>query len=128
MQRIGRITPILPVALVTTLYANEPDSAYSALEIKARVLKLLEQLEARGHRAYIPRGDYNYAVDVGIRMLTLRNILQDDSGVLRASADERAIIYYYANSIAHLFKQADTSFNRVAKDSDKQAQSCEACE
>ena len=104
MQRIGNITPILPVALVTTLYTRDLSVQYSSMELKAAVLGLLDDLEARGYRAYIPRGDYNYAVDVGVRMLTLRHILVEDQGVLRANAEEHALLHYYANSIAHLFE------------------------
>jgi len=102
MQRVGEITPILPVALVTSLFAKDLDAQYSKLELKAAVLELLESLKAQGHRAYIPRGDYNYAVDVGVRMLTLRQILVDDEGVLSVNPKEHALINYYANSIAHL--------------------------
>lgn len=103
MQRVGKITPILPVALVTTLFARNPSSQFSIIELKAAVLEMLDQLESTGHRAYIPRGDYDYAIDVGVRMLTLRNILIDDAGMLSARSDELAIVEYYANSIAHLF-------------------------
>jgi len=103
MERIGNITPILPVALVTTLFERALSVQYSSMELKAAVLELLDDLEARGYRAYIPRGDYNYAVDVGVRMLTLRHILIEDEGLLRTNPDERALLEYYANSIAHLF-------------------------
>ncbi len=104
MLRIGNITPILPVALVTTLIVANPQREFSAIELKAEVLGLLTKLEAQGHRAYIPRGDYNYAVDVGVRMLTLRGILHDESGVLRANPAEMRLIAYYANSIRHLLQ------------------------
>ena len=102
MQRIGNITPILPVALVASLFVRDLSRQYSNIELKADVLALLEELEKKGHRAYIPRGDYNYAVDVGIRMLTLRNILDDDNGLLTVRPEEHTIMRYYANSIAHL--------------------------
>ena len=105
MQRVGNITPILPVALVTTLFANDPDDGFNMLQIKAGVLNLLNRLEALGHRAYIPREDYNYAVNVGVRMLVLRNILVETDVVLRARPEEKPIIQYYANSISHLFLQ-----------------------
>lgn len=103
MSRIGDIIPILPVALVATLFANKPEQAFTDMELKAEVLSLLDKLERRGHRAYIPRSDYHYAVDVGIRMLTLRGILIEEDGLYRAAAAERAIIDYYANSIVHLW-------------------------
>ncbi len=102
MQRIGNITPILPVALVTTLFARDTTARYSSLELKAEVLELLKDLEQRGYRAYIPRSDYNYAVDVGVRMLTLRNILEDNEGVFSARPEEHTLLRYYSNSIAHL--------------------------
>jgi len=106
MQRIGNITPVLPVALVTTLVVADPDRTFSSLELKASVLSLLEDLEARGHKAYIPRGDYNYAVDVGVRMLTLRGALLNEDGLLRANPVEIQLLNYYANSINHLLTKA----------------------
>lgn len=104
MQRIGNITPILPVALVTTLVIAEPERTFSSIELKACVLSLLEDLDTRGHKAYIPRGDYSYAVDVGVRMLTLRGALIDEAGLLRANPAELKLLTYYANSIAHLLR------------------------
>lgn len=109
MQAIGSITPILPVALVTTLIVNNPERSFSLIELKADVLTLLEKLESVGHTAYIPRGDYNYAVDVGVRMLTLRGALIDTDGVLRANREELALLNYYANSIAHLVASVRTT-------------------
>lgn len=102
MQRIGDITPILPVALVTTLVVANPDRDFTLIELKAELLSLLEHLELQGRNVYMPRGDYNYAVDVGVRMLTLRGILTDTDGVLRANKDEMPLLTYYANSIKHL--------------------------
>ncbi|MFK7997748.1 MAG: 1-acyl-sn-glycerol-3-phosphate acyltransferase [Granulosicoccus sp.] len=102
MKRIGDITPILPVALVTSLVTAQPDRKFSSMELKACVLALLEELEARGHKAYIPRGDYNYAVDVGVRMLSLRGLLLDEDGLLQANPAELQLLHYYANSICHL--------------------------
>ncbi|MGQ7843611.1 1-acyl-sn-glycerol-3-phosphate acyltransferase [Granulosicoccus sp. 3-233] len=104
MSRIGDITPILPVALVTTLFARAPEQTFTDMELKAQVLALLNSLEQRGHRAYIPRSDYHYAVDVGVRMLTLRGILLEEDGIYRAAETEQRIIRYYANSIAHLLR------------------------
>ena len=102
MQRIGNITPILPVALVTTLVVADPQRDYSSLALKADVLALLEKLQSSGRRVYIPRSNYNYAVDVGVRMLTMRGALIESDGWLRANPSEMRLLTYYANSIAHL--------------------------
>ena len=102
MRRVGAIVPILPVALVARVFAADPDEPLGRLELKRAVLDLLEMFERAGHHAYIPRGNRDYAVDVGIRMLTLRGILQERDGRLVANPDEMALIAYYANSIAHL--------------------------
>lgn len=104
MERIGNIVPILPVSLVTSIVTASPKRKFSVLELKAEVLELLTKLEQSGYRAYIPRGDDNYAVDVGVRMLVMRGILIDTDGVLRANPDEKPLLDYYANSISHLVK------------------------
>jgi glycerol-3-phosphate O-acyltransferase len=103
MAMIGRIIPILPVALVATVLTRYSDKSFSLIEMKAEVLKLLNDLESRGYRAYIPRGDYNYAVDVGIRMFTLRGIIDEHDGIFHVHSDQIALLNYYANSIKHLF-------------------------
>jgi len=108
MQRIGSITPILPVALVTHLFQKNPKRVYSEIELKREVLDLLDQLTELGHRAYIPRGDYDYAVNVGVRMLTLRRILFNNDGLLSANPKDTELISYYANSIAHLIPSEST--------------------
>ena len=39
------------------------------------------QLEARGAHVYLPRGDQDYAIDVGLRMLTLRHLVVESDGL-----------------------------------------------
>lgn len=102
MQRIGNIVPILPVSLVTTVVNANPQRSFSILELKADVLELLNQLQQTGYRAYIPRGDDNYAVDVGVRMLVMRGALLETDGLLQANPDEHQLLNYYSNSIRHL--------------------------
>ena len=103
LHKIGNIIPILPVALVSTVVI-EKKSAASELELKSAVFTLLGQLEANGYRAYIPRGDREYSVTVGIRMLTLRRILIEEAGMYRANPNDTHLLHYYANSISHLTK------------------------
>jgi glycerol-3-phosphate O-acyltransferase len=92
------------VALVATAFVAEPARAWSELELKAEALRRLQDLDARGAHVYIPRGDQGYAIDVGLRMLTLRRLVEEQDGLFRPVPGELPLLTYYANSIAHLFE------------------------
>ena len=102
MGEVARLVPVLPVSLVATVL-NSADRPLEELEIKARAQALMEQLEAKGAKLYVPRGDRDYAIAVGLRMLTLRHLVEESAdGLFAARANERPVLLYYANSIAHL--------------------------
>jgi hypothetical protein len=50
----------------------------------------------------VPRKDFDYAVNVGLRMLRLRRLVGERDGLFYAQAEEMPLLRYYANSIAHL--------------------------
>ena len=103
MAEVGSAVPVLPVALVATVLLRRPERALSELEIKSAVLRLMERAEAAGGSVYVPRENREYALEVGLRMLRLRRLIEDvGDGLLRARSEELALLRYYANSIAHL--------------------------
>ena len=61
----------------------------------------MARIEAGGAHVYVPRSDRDYAIDVGLRMLTLRHLLLEDDGLLHPNPAELVVLAYYANSIAH---------------------------
>ena len=101
MRRVGAVIPALPVSLVSTVLLNA-DGGLSALEVKAKTLRLMHSLIDAGVHAHIPREDDDYAVDVGLRMLRLRKLVTEEDGLLRANPNDLNILRYYANAIAHL--------------------------
>jgi glycerol-3-phosphate O-acyltransferase len=103
MESVARVIPAVPVSLVATVFVREPGRAWSELELKAAVLRLTGELETRGAHVYVPRGDQDYAIAVGLRMLTLRRLVESSDGLYRARPEELPLLAYYANSIAHLF-------------------------
>jgi glycerol-3-phosphate O-acyltransferase len=103
MAAVGRIVPVVPVALMAEVFVRNPGSGLSELELKAEVGKVLQRLEARGAHVYIPRRDLDYALTVGLRMLRLRRLVEEQDGIYRARSAEHALLAYYANSIAHHF-------------------------
>lgn len=104
MQAVGRLIPVLPVPLVATVLLREPARAFSRLDLKGAVSDLVRGLEARGARLYVPRHDWDYAVDAGLRMLTLRHLVDEVDGLFVMRAHEAPLLRYYANSIAHLLE------------------------
>jgi glycerol-3-phosphate O-acyltransferase len=103
MTAIARVIPVVPVPLVATIFVREPDRIWSELELKAEVFRLMEELRRHGAVVYVPRGDQDYAIDVGLRMLTLRRLISENDGLYQAVPAELPLLAYYANSIAHLF-------------------------
>jgi glycerol-3-phosphate O-acyltransferase len=102
MGRIKAVMPVLPVAVVARVFQDAGDRAMEELEVKADAFRLIQRLAARDALIYLPRGDQDYAIEVGLRMLVLRRIVLADSGLYRGNPGEQAILAYYANGIAHL--------------------------
>lgn len=102
MEAVGAVVPVLPVSLVATVFVQHCQTPFSELELKARVHALMRDLEARGAHVYIPRQDHDYAITVGLRMLTLRHLVTERDGLFTAQTHQLPLLRYYANSISHL--------------------------
>ncbi|HSB21679.1 MAG TPA: 1-acyl-sn-glycerol-3-phosphate acyltransferase [Burkholderiaceae bacterium] len=102
MAEVGRLIPVLPVPLVATVLLGEPRRPYSLFDLKSAVAALVARLEALGARLYVPRQDWDYAVGAGLRMLTLRHLVDEAEGLYSMRESEAPLLRYYANSIAHL--------------------------
>ncbi|PWB39401.1 MAG: glycerol-3-phosphate acyltransferase [Rhodocyclales bacterium] len=101
MQAIGGVIPVVPVALVAQVFGRDAARALSELEIKSAACDLLRDWEAHGAHIYIPRHDRDYAIGVGLRMLTLRHIVGENDGLFAPVPENLPVLAYYANSVAH---------------------------
>jgi glycerol-3-phosphate O-acyltransferase len=101
MAAVGAVVPVLPTAVVATVFLRDPGAALDELELKARAYELLGELDRAGARIYVPRADQDYALAVGLRMLVLRHAVEFSDGLYRARVRELPLLRYYANSIAH---------------------------
>src|SRR3954466_671334 len=102
MESVGRVVPVVPVALMATVFIRHAERALAELESRAEAARLIAALEASGAHIYVPRGDRDYALTVGLRMLSLRNVIEERDGLYQILAGQRPLVEYYANSIAHL--------------------------
>jgi glycerol-3-phosphate O-acyltransferase len=101
MKQVAGLVPVLPVSLIATVLL-EAEGPIDELDLKRRAGGLMADLEARGARLYVPRGDRDYAIHVGLRMLALRRLVEERDGAFAAVPGERPLLAYYANSVAHL--------------------------
>ncbi len=98
-DRIGQVVPVLPVSLLARVFLAK-DAPVATFDLKVQAKQALEDLHARGAHSHVPRADMDYAIEVGLRMLSLRRIIEatPDGWAVR----DREILGYYANAIAHL--------------------------
>ena len=99
MRAIAGIIPVLPVSLVATVFLRSREAGWSELELKSEIHDLTMQLEAAGAHIYVPRGDLDYAIGVGLRMLLLRRIVEEKDGLYHPNPADAALLAYYANAI-----------------------------
>src|SRR6185295_11469619 len=102
LERLGAELMAALVAAVL-VQAGEP---LSELELKSRAYRLMTELQEAGAHVYIPRQDQDYAIAAGLRMLTLRHLVEERDGLYGAKPEEMPVLRYYANSIAHLARDA----------------------
>ncbi|HEX6203162.1 MAG TPA: 1-acyl-sn-glycerol-3-phosphate acyltransferase [Thermoanaerobaculia bacterium] len=126
MARVGEVVPVVPVAQVARVFLDRLDEAAGGAgsssepigltrsELQREVDALAARLRAAGAAVYLPRRDQDYAVEVGLRMLTLRRLVREEGGVYRAEPAERTLLAYYAGSIEHLPGAAERSATESA--------------
>ncbi|MEL6913912.1 MAG: 1-acyl-sn-glycerol-3-phosphate acyltransferase [Pseudomonadota bacterium] len=99
MARINAVIPVLPVPIVARALL---DGARDRIAVERYAASLVKRApEAHIH---LPRNSVAYAVEVGLRNLTLREAVRQEDGALELT--DAALLTYYAASIAHHFPEA----------------------
>ncbi|MBL4806053.1 MAG: 1-acyl-sn-glycerol-3-phosphate acyltransferase [Rhodobacteraceae bacterium] len=102
MRKIGDVVPVLPVSLIAKIMIDGGLKPTSIDDIRTTAHQLWKDYAASGIYSHIPRDDEGYAVEVGLRMLTIRHILSEQDGMLHPNPENANLLEYYANAIAHL--------------------------
>ncbi len=100
MADIGKVVPVLPVSLIASIMLEA--GSLSKIGVKGAAHRRIKDYAERGVYSHIPREDEDYAVDVGLRMLEMRRILVEEDGIYAVNDENRELLEYYANAIAHL--------------------------
>jgi glycerol-3-phosphate O-acyltransferase len=102
MAAIAHVVPVLPVSLVSKVFVDARDEGLEVLEIERRINRLQNDLAARGAPVFeVHRSTRARVISEALHMLLLRRLVTEDGGLFRAVPEERAVLVYYANAIAH---------------------------
>jgi glycerol-3-phosphate O-acyltransferase len=99
MQRVARMVPVLPIPLVAEALLAAPDGV-TDIDLKARILRRIEALQAMGAVIMLPSHTRSYSVDTALDMLRLRHLAFEKNGLHSASPEGRELLTYYANSLS----------------------------
>jgi glycerol-3-phosphate O-acyltransferase len=102
LEAVGRVIPVLPVSLVSKVFAEAPERTFGQSFLKQEVEKRIERFRAAGALVYLPRRSVDYTLEVGLRTLLLRHLVIEDGAAYKVAPGELPLIRYYANSVAHL--------------------------
>lgn len=101
MQRVRDVVPVLPVPLVASVMLAA-DGPMDGAQVAKAVTALAEAMRANGAHIHVPHDSLEYAAEIGLKMLTLRHMVNEDDGQFTANETQAATLAFYANSIAHL--------------------------
>ncbi len=99
MKAVGQVVPVVPVPLISSVFGDDHGQALTEKEIKIRAQNLMSDLR---RNVYVPRKNPDYAIEVGLRMLVLRHFVREENAMYHTVPEEKKILDYYANTIAHL--------------------------
>ena len=104
-RAVGEEVPITPVAAVAWAYRSMDDPAPGRAQLRDHLLEVCAAAQERGLPLYLPRGSYQRAFDVGLRVLLLRRILLLEEGRLVLPAHKAPLLDYYAHGVGHLLER-----------------------
>jgi glycerol-3-phosphate O-acyltransferase len=102
MGRVGKVIPILPASLVARVFLTNQKTTLTKETVIQKCNVALAKLLDNGAYMHIPHKNFEYAVEVGLRMFVLRHVIQKQDDTYRINPDEVQLMTYYANAIAHL--------------------------
>ena len=103
--RIEAVMPVLPVPLIASILQDR--GALSRTDLIAETSTRLAKLAAYGARLPTKEESPDEIVDAGLRVLTLRRIVQIEGDLISPVKHETSTVAFYANTIRHLIDRAE---------------------
>jgi len=101
MQHISNVVPVLPVSLMSEVVLKNAETWRSELELKSQCIERIHELEREGAPIDISSSAIESVLGSALSILIGRGLVEEQDNLYRMRSDERDIIAYYANAIAH---------------------------
>ena len=102
MGAIADVIPVLPVSLVSAVFLDAPATDFDLLQVEQRANILIDELQKNNAPILeTPRSTRMAAIADAIDLLRLRGLIAQSDGRFVAVAQEKPLLRYYANAIAH---------------------------
>ncbi len=102
MAAIADVVPVLPVALVSAVFLDDPAADMDILQIEQLANRLIDTLQQNNAPVLeTPRSTRMAAIADAVDLMRLRGLIGHADGRFKAVAQEKPLLRYYANAIGH---------------------------
>lgn len=99
MAAIQHVMPILPIPVISTVFANHPGMSFKSLDILAKSGALIDKLIAGGAAMRPSEKPRNRTMVRSLEQMKVRQMLVEENDVFKVNQDAVQLIEYYANSL-----------------------------
>ena len=108
MQEVGKVIPVMPVALMCDVILKYRNEWKSELELKAEALERMTWLEKQGAPIRVAASATESVLSGAMDIIAGRGLVKANDGLYQADQGALTVLAYYANSIRH-WQQTDQS-------------------
>lgn len=102
MKKIGAIVPVTPVSLTCAAIQSLDAHFITRERLLQRMTEMRDVLRSLNASVIRAEGEIADTLDLAMKMLRMRRMVYESSSGIAVSGDNRSLVSYYANSIAHL--------------------------
>jgi glycerol-3-phosphate O-acyltransferase len=101
MTAIQQVIPVLPVALISSVFEENPGAWLKSIDIIEKVNQLIDTLMANGSPMREDEKPKQSTISQSLVLLSERGLLQSEKDRFRLNEESLDLARYYANSISH---------------------------
>ncbi|MDP1930369.1 MAG: 1-acyl-sn-glycerol-3-phosphate acyltransferase [Gammaproteobacteria bacterium] len=107
MDALRYVMPIIPVPVIASVLLRAGEESLTSLEIVSRCDELLDEMIAHGAAMKAEEKPRSRTLSNSLEQMSGRELVLEEDDRFRINPEHRALVQYYANSIAHWLRQAD---------------------